>query len=88
MLHNDAELRYLRCQTDVNDVISGMPTYLIIVESLVRSWQVLWHREQLRKVLVNFFSSIYVDRYDRYEEAEVFLNFTWLQSPATFSYQL
>ncbi|KAM8717885.1 hypothetical protein ACLKA7_004563 [Drosophila subpalustris] len=61
LLHNDAQLRYLRSQTDVNDFMSGMPTYLIIVESQIRSLHILWHREQLREVLEKFFSSIYVD---------------------------
>ncbi|KAH8293132.1 hypothetical protein KR044_006020 [Drosophila immigrans] len=62
MLHNDAELRYLRNQTNNLDLLlAGVPTYLILVEGQLRSIHILMHRRQLRDVLQEFFGSIYVD---------------------------
>ncbi|XP_062143146.1 odorant receptor 35a [Drosophila sulfurigaster albostrigata] len=62
MLHNDFELRYLLSQINNLDLLlAGVPTYLILVEGQLRSVHILMHREQLRKVLQNFFSSIYVE---------------------------
>ncbi|XP_034472069.1 odorant receptor 35a [Drosophila innubila] len=74
MLHNDAELRYLRNQTNNLDLLlAGVPTYLILVEGQLRSIHVLLHRTQLYEVLHRFFSSIYVDRHKEpqiYQEVE------------------
>ncbi|KAH8377079.1 hypothetical protein KR093_003339, partial [Drosophila rubida] len=62
MLHNDAELRYLRSQTNNLDLLlAGVPTYLILVEGQLRSVNILLNRTQLRRVLQQFFGSIYVD---------------------------
>ncbi|XP_064535402.1 odorant receptor 35a [Drosophila montana] len=63
MLHNDAELRYLRFhRSNLDTLLTGMPTYVILVEAQLRALDILWHRNQLRQLLQRYFSSIYVDR--------------------------
>ncbi|EDW64332.1 odorant receptor 35a [Drosophila virilis] len=63
MLHNDAELRYLRFhRSNIDTLLTGMPTYVILVEAQLRTLDILWHRNQLRQLLQTYFSSIYVDR--------------------------
>ncbi|XP_030561413.1 odorant receptor 35a [Drosophila novamexicana] len=63
MLHNDAELRYLRFhRSNIDTLLTGMPTYVILVEAQLRTLDILWHRNQLRHLLQTYFSSIYVDR--------------------------
>ena len=63
MLHNDAELRYLRFQrSNLDTLLTGVPTYLILVEAQLRSVHVLWYRGQLQQLLEAYFGSIYVDR--------------------------
>jgi len=75
MLHNDAELRYLRFQRKNLDLLlAGVPTYLILVEGQLRSVHVLLHRSKLYEVLHKFFSSIYVDRH---KEPKIYQNVEW-----------
>lgn len=63
MLHNEAELRYLRFQrTNLDTLLTGMPTYLILVEFQLRSLHVLMYRGELHQLLQTYFGSIYVDR--------------------------
>ncbi|KAH8403369.1 hypothetical protein KR222_011426, partial [Zaprionus bogoriensis] len=63
LLHNDAELRYLRENAKNLDLmLAGVPTYLILVEGELRNAHVLLHRAQFRELLQQFYASIYVDR--------------------------
>ncbi|XP_039226419.1 odorant receptor 35a isoform X2 [Drosophila yakuba] len=64
MLNNDAELRYLRFQArnrNLDAFLSGMPTYLILVEAQFRSLHILMHLEKLQKFLEIFYANIYID---------------------------
>ncbi|TDG45513.1 hypothetical protein AWZ03_008019 [Drosophila navojoa] len=63
MFHNDAELRYLRSQrNNLDTLLTGMPTYLILVEFQLRSLHALLYREDLHRLLQTYFASIYVER--------------------------
>lgn len=62
-LHNDAELRYLRSpHNNLDTMLTGMPTYLVLVEFQLRSLHALIYREDLHRLLQTYFASIYVDR--------------------------
>lgn len=63
LLHNDAELRYLRSQrNNLDTLLTGMPTYLILFEFQLRSLHALLYREDLHQLLQTYFASIYVER--------------------------
>ncbi|KAH8349250.1 hypothetical protein KR067_006222 [Drosophila pandora] len=62
--HNDAELRYLRFEAsnrNLDAFLTGMPTYLILVEAQFRSLHILLHFESLRVFLQRFYADIYID---------------------------
>nr|XP_017099432.2 odorant receptor 35a [Drosophila bipectinata] len=62
--HNDAELRYLRFEAsnrNMDAFLTGMPTYLILVEAQFRSLHILLHFESLRVFLQRFYADIYID---------------------------
>ncbi|KAH8233894.1 hypothetical protein KR032_002389 [Drosophila birchii] len=62
--HNDAELRYLRLEAgnrNMDEFLTGMPTYLILVEAQFRSLHILLHFEPLQKFLHRFYTTIYID---------------------------
>ncbi|XP_068140855.1 LOW QUALITY PROTEIN: odorant receptor 35a [Drosophila tropicalis] len=62
--HNDAELRYLRREArelNLDSFLTGMPTYLILVEVQFRSLHILLHSSDLQKFLQKFYYAIYVD---------------------------
>ncbi|KAI8042138.1 odorant receptor 35a [Drosophila gunungcola] len=64
MQHNDAELRYLRFEAgnrNMDAFLTGMPTYLILVEAQFRSLHILLHFEELQKFLQVFYANIYID---------------------------
>nr|AEB91822.1 odorant receptor 35a [Drosophila melanogaster]AEB91835.1 odorant receptor 35a [Drosophila melanogaster] len=64
MQHNDAELRYLRFEAsnrNLDAFLTGMPTYLILVEAQFRSLHILLHFEKLQKFLEIFYANIYID---------------------------
>lgn len=61
-MHNDAELRYLWHNANNLDLLlAGVPTYLILVEGQLRGAHVLLRRRQFRDVLQKFYATIYVD---------------------------
>ncbi|SPP81839.1 odorant receptor 35a [Drosophila guanche] len=62
--HNDAELRYLRLEAsnlNMDAFLTGMPTYLILVEAQFRSMHILLHFEELQQFLQRFYFTIYID---------------------------
>ncbi|KAH8413556.1 hypothetical protein KR009_012276 [Drosophila setifemur] len=62
--HNDAELRYLRFEAanlNLDSFLTGMPTYLILVEAQFRSLHILLNFESLQKFLERFYRTIYID---------------------------
>ncbi|BFF94845.1 odorant receptor 35a [Drosophila madeirensis] len=62
--HNDAELRYLRLEAsnlNMDAFLTGMPTYLILVEAQFRSLHILLHFEELQQFLQSFYFTIYID---------------------------
>ncbi|XP_022214961.2 odorant receptor 35a [Drosophila obscura] len=62
--HNDAELRYLRVEAfnlNMDAFLTGMPTYLILVEAQFRSLHILLHFKELQKFLQRFYFTIYID---------------------------
>ncbi|XP_016933828.2 odorant receptor 35a [Drosophila suzukii] len=64
MQHNEAELRYLRYEArnrNLDAFLTGMPTYLILVEAQFRSLHILLHFEKLQKFLQIFYAKIYID---------------------------
>ncbi|ALC39802.1 Or35a [Drosophila busckii] len=63
LLHTDLELRYIRTNVyDLDAVLTGMPTFLILIEAQLRSFHALRYREDLRQLLQRFFTQIYVPR--------------------------
>lgn len=62
LIHNDAELRYLwHNAKNLDLLLAGVPTYLILVEGQLRSPHALWHRREFRELLEKFYAKIYVD---------------------------
>lgn len=62
LVHNDAELRYLWYNANNLDLLlAGVPTYLILVEGQLRSPNALLRRRKFRGLLEKFYANIYVD---------------------------
>lgn len=62
IIHNDAELRYLWYNAKNLDLLlAGVPTYLILVEGQLRSPHALLHRQEFRGLLEEFYAKIYID---------------------------
>ncbi|KAH8257170.1 hypothetical protein KR038_005165 [Drosophila bunnanda] len=64
--HNEVDFHYLIAnREDMDNLLTGMPTYLILVEMQIRCYQLAWHKDRFRELLQRFYSEIYVK-----EEAE------------------
>ncbi|XP_037958895.1 odorant receptor 74a, partial [Teleopsis dalmanni] len=62
--HNDAELRYIRHEfQNMDQMLTCVPTYLILIETHIRGFYVGFLKAQFRKFLQNFYANIYVDKY-------------------------
>ncbi|KAH8286153.1 hypothetical protein KR054_003262 [Drosophila jambulina] len=64
--HNEVDFAYLIVNRgDMDNLLTGMPTYLILVEMQIRCYQLAWHKDRFRALLQRFYAEIYVT-----EEAE------------------
>ncbi|XP_030384621.1 odorant receptor 35a [Scaptodrosophila lebanonensis] len=63
VLTNDAELRYLRQkQNNVDQLLTGMPTYLVLVESHLRGLYTVLHWAEQHWLMHQFYADIYIER--------------------------
>ncbi|KAH8319389.1 hypothetical protein KR067_006801 [Drosophila pandora] len=68
--HNEVDFHYLIANwQDMDNMLAGMPTYLILVEMQIRSFQLATHKDQFRVLLQRFYREIYVSEK---EEPELF----------------
>ncbi|XP_016983646.1 odorant receptor 74a [Drosophila rhopaloa] len=64
--HNEVDFHYLMAnRRDMDSLLTGMPTYLILVEMQIRCYQLAWHKDRFRALLQRFYAEVYVR-----EEAE------------------
>uniref|UniRef100_A0A240SWC6 Odorant receptor n=1 Tax=Glossina brevipalpis TaxID=37001 RepID=A0A240SWC6_9MUSC len=62
MLTNDAEFRYLRFHIqNLDELLSGVPTYLVLVEAHIRGFTLGYRKDKFKKLLQYFYNNIYVD---------------------------
>ncbi|XP_022231042.2 odorant receptor 74a-like [Drosophila obscura] len=68
-VNNEAEFYYLIVnRNDIYNFLTGMPTYLILVEMQIRCFQLACHKSRFRSLLQRFYKDIYVQ-----EESEPLL---------------
>ncbi|XP_017058921.1 odorant receptor 74a [Drosophila ficusphila] len=59
--HNEVDFHYLVAnRRDMDNLLTGMPTYLILVEMQIRCYQLAWHKDRFRLLLERFYAEIYV----------------------------
>ncbi|KAH8360880.1 hypothetical protein KR084_010186, partial [Drosophila pseudotakahashii] len=59
--HNEVDFHYLIAnRQDMDNLLTGMPTYLILVEMQIRCYQLAWHKDRFRALLQRFYEEIYV----------------------------
>ncbi|XP_017111702.1 odorant receptor 74a [Drosophila elegans] len=59
--HNEVDFHYLIAnRQDMDNLLTGMPTYLILVEMQIRCYQLAWHKDRFRDLLQRFYAEIYV----------------------------
>ncbi|EDW94741.1 odorant receptor 74a [Drosophila yakuba] len=59
--HNEVDFHYLIAnRQDMDNLLTGMPTYLILVELQIRCFQLAWHKDRFRALLQRFYAEIYV----------------------------
>ncbi|XP_016965201.1 odorant receptor 74a [Drosophila biarmipes] len=59
--HNEVDFHYLIANwQDMDNLLTGMPTYLILVEMQIRCFQLAWHKDRFRGLLQRFYEEIYV----------------------------
>ncbi|XP_020816403.1 odorant receptor 74a [Drosophila serrata] len=59
--HNEVDFHYLIAnRQDMDNLLTGMPTYLILVEMQIRCYQLAWHKDRFRGLLQRFYAEIYV----------------------------
>jgi len=58
---NEEDFHYLiAIRQDMDSLLTGMPTYLILVEMQIRCFQLAWHKDRFRALLQRFHEKIYV----------------------------
>ncbi|XP_022215387.2 odorant receptor 74a [Drosophila obscura] len=61
--HNEVDFHYLIVnRNDIDNFLTGMPTYLILVEMQIRCFQLAWHKNRFRSLLQRFYKNIYVQQ--------------------------
>ncbi|EDW33435.1 GL15497 [Drosophila persimilis] len=61
--HNEVDFHYLIVnRNDIDNFLTGMPTYLILVEMQIRCFQLAWHKNRFRSLLQRFYKDIYVQK--------------------------
>ncbi|BFF98646.1 odorant receptor 74a [Drosophila madeirensis] len=61
--HNEVDFHYLIVnRNDIDNFLTGMPTYLILVEMQIRCFQLAWHKNRFRILLQRFYKDIYVQQ--------------------------
>ncbi|XP_017080322.1 odorant receptor 74a [Drosophila eugracilis] len=59
--HNEVDFHYLIAnRQDMGNLLTGMPTYLILMEMQIRCYQLAWHKDRFRALLQRFYAKIYV----------------------------
>ncbi|EDW41862.1 GM24344 [Drosophila sechellia] len=59
--HNEVDFHYLIAnRQDMDNLLTGLPTYLILVEMQIRCFQLAWHKDRFRALLQRFYAEIYV----------------------------
>jgi len=58
---NEVDFHYLiAIRQDMDSLLTGMPTYLILVEMQIRCFQLTWHKDRFWALLQRFYEKIYV----------------------------
>ena len=61
VIHNDAELRYLRdFSNNLDAMLTGVPTYLVLIEIHLRAFTAGLRKTDFKKLLRKFFAEIYI----------------------------
>ncbi|KAH8300380.1 hypothetical protein KR018_000745 [Drosophila ironensis] len=59
--HNEVDTHYLIVNwRDMDNMLAGMPTYLILLEMQIRCFQLALHKDKFRSLLQRFYRDIYV----------------------------
>ncbi|KAH8380195.1 hypothetical protein KR009_009439 [Drosophila setifemur] len=59
--HNEVDLHYLIANWEnIDNMLAGMPTYLILVEMQIRCFQLATHKDRFRTLLQRFYKEIYI----------------------------
>lgn len=62
LVHNDAELRYLRVfSNNLDAMLTGVPTYLVLIEIHLRAFDIGFKKNEFKKLLQKFFHEIYIE---------------------------
>lgn len=62
-LHNEVDFHYLIAnRKDIDKMLTGMPTYLVLVEIQIRGFQLALHKDDFKRLLQKFFAEIYVSQ--------------------------
>uniref|UniRef100_A0A1I8QED4 Odorant receptor n=1 Tax=Stomoxys calcitrans TaxID=35570 RepID=A0A1I8QED4_STOCA len=65
LVTNDAEFRYLRLNlNNLDELLTGIPTYFVLIEIHVRAFSLGWNKNKLKKLLQKFYAKIYIDEPD------------------------
>ncbi|XP_061400974.1 odorant receptor 74a-like, partial [Musca vetustissima] len=60
---NDAEFRYLRVNiNNLDEMLTGVPTYLVLIEIHLRAFTLGWRKQDLRRLLAKFYREIYIEK--------------------------
>ncbi|ALC44962.1 Or74a, partial [Drosophila busckii] len=60
-LHNEVDFHYvIHHRHDLDKMLEGMPTYLILVEIQIRGFQLAFTKQQFKRLLQQFYAQIYV----------------------------
>lgn len=67
-LHNEVDFHYLIAnRKDIDKMLTGMPTYLILVEIQIRGFQLALHKDDFKRLMQKFFAEIYISQKDEPE---------------------
>lgn len=78
-LHNEVDFHYLIAnRKDIDKMLTGMPTYLVLVEIQIRGFQLALHKDDFKRLMQKFFAEIYVSPKT---DPELFAAIQWQMQP-------
>lgn len=62
IITNDAEFLYLRLNIEnMDEMLTGIPTYLVLIEIHLRAFTLGWKKDNFKKLLTKFYCDIYIE---------------------------